>query len=367
MINGALKSLSPRVPWGRHSRSMSDLGDHGGYAGEESYVDYELWSQRTDAELEREDFARLNLMAAQGLRGAERLDIDAYCLKLDEWAELVRVATAKLLPKFRARPNEYGETPGRFRMLVMMTILQRDLGVKYDLSCSTGDVDYFDARPWFIHGPIDGRGGTCVSLPMLFLAVGRSLGYPLFLCEAYQHYFLRWEGAAPNCAKERFNIECTCQGFKPCDDEHFKSYPRPIPPLRLKQGYLLRNHTPREYLAALFLQRSQCLFDQWRFLPACEAATYAARLRSKHPGYKGTWATMTMALGPLRGLLPQIAAGHLPTKIDIEDSPTMEPWRRHHRPFVVEDINRLLRRLRRRPEDYGFRIVPIQSNVDPQA
>lgn len=324
-------------------------------------MDYEFWSQRSDDDLEREDFGRLNLLAASGLRGAERLDVEAYCHRLDQWAGLVRSATAKMLPKFHDHPGRYGRTPGRFRMLVMFTILQRDLGVKYDLSCAVGDVDYSSARSWFIHGPMDGHGGTCVSLPMLFLAVGRRLGYPLYLCEAREHYFLRWEGKLPGQSRERFNIECTSQGFTPHDDEHFKHRPKPIPPERLNQGIVLKNHAPRQYLAALFIQRSNCLFDQWQLLPACEAAYHAHQLWPEHPGIAGSWAIHTMARDVLLPVLPQIARGEVPVSFDCTCGPVAEPWRRHIRPLVVEDVNRLLRRHHRRLADERRAPREVQS------
>ena len=45
----------------------------------------------------------------------------------------------------------------------------------------------------FIHGIIDGPGGTCASMPVLYVAVGRRLGYPLKLVEARGHLLLRWD------------------------------------------------------------------------------------------------------------------------------------------------------------------------------
>lgn len=43
---------------------------------------------------------------------------------------------------------------------------------------------------------------------MLYVAIGRRLGYPLKLVECKGHLFVRWEDA-----KERFNIEGTSRGL----------------------------------------------------------------------------------------------------------------------------------------------------------
>jgi hypothetical protein len=45
----------------------------------------------------------------------------------------------------------------------------------------------------FLHGLTQGRGGTCLSMPVAYVAVGRRLGYPLKLVTAKGHLFARWE------------------------------------------------------------------------------------------------------------------------------------------------------------------------------
>jgi hypothetical protein len=52
------------------------------------------------------------------------------CLnKLDEWARKVRDFTARMYRTYRRRPLEYGRSEAYFRILAMITHLQRDLGV----------------------------------------------------------------------------------------------------------------------------------------------------------------------------------------------------------------------------------------------
>ena len=80
-----------------------------------------------------------------------------------------------------------------------------------------------DVQDLFLHGLVNGTGGTCVSMPVLYVAVGRRLGYPLKLVTTAEHTFLRWENADSG---ERFNIEGTCRGYGRETDEHFRAWPR---------------------------------------------------------------------------------------------------------------------------------------------
>lgn len=61
-----------------------------------------------------------------------------------------------------------------------------------------------------------GGRGTCSSLPPLYVAIGRRLGYPLKLVKSFAHLFARWD----NGAGERFNIECTARQFVSHPDEY---------------------------------------------------------------------------------------------------------------------------------------------------
>jgi hypothetical protein len=58
------------------------------------------------------------------------------------------------------------------------------------------DGFFADPSKVFLHGLLGPeRVGTCSSLPVLYVAVGRQLGYPLKLVTAKGHLFVRWEGA----------------------------------------------------------------------------------------------------------------------------------------------------------------------------
>jgi hypothetical protein len=168
-----------------------------------------------DAELAQVDIARMNLLCADGLPGSESLDIDAILTSLADWAKRVRFDTDRHLYKFRRNPGEYENSEAYYRMAMLVTVLQQDLGVRYNLE-RMRDIDFTNSKDLFIHGMVnDNNGGTCVSMPVLYASVGRRLGYPLKLTTTHAHVFLRWEGLqhANPAWRERRNIEGSSSGM----------------------------------------------------------------------------------------------------------------------------------------------------------
>src|SRR5262249_22714889 len=148
------------------------------------------------SELAQRDLAEVNLACAEGLPGAEQIDVVGCLRRLDTWAQRVAQETERLLPQFHRKRSSYGNSDGYFRSLVMVTVLQRDLGVRYNREKIPEKVA-LDTEDTFIHGAIQGNGGTCASLPVVYAAVGRRLGYPLRLVQArtekWGHFFVRWD------------------------------------------------------------------------------------------------------------------------------------------------------------------------------
>jgi hypothetical protein len=109
-------------------------------------------------------------------------------------------------------------TEGFFRMIMMGVVLAEDFQVRHapDKIASAaeahiGDGFFADARDVFLYGLTGSeRRGTCSSLPVLQVAIGRRFGYPLKLVTTKGHLFVRWEGA-----HERFNIEAAGRGVTP--------------------------------------------------------------------------------------------------------------------------------------------------------
>lgn len=86
----------------------------------------------TPDQLSKQDIAAANLRCAEGLPGSENLDIPRCLFTLDQWAKQVSTYTARCLPNFYRNPGDYNNSVNYFRVLALVTVLQRDLEVHYD-------------------------------------------------------------------------------------------------------------------------------------------------------------------------------------------------------------------------------------------
>ena len=76
-----------------------------------------------------------------------------------------------------------------------------------------------DPYDLFLHSVIDRRRGYCLSLSILYLAIGERLGLPLYGVVVPGHFFVRYDDG-----KIRFNIETTSKGQSAGDDEYIKKF-----------------------------------------------------------------------------------------------------------------------------------------------
>ena len=72
----------------------------------------------------------------------------------------------------------------------------------------------------FLHSVLDKKRGYCLSLSVLYLAIGERLGLPLYGVVAPGHFFVRYDDGQ----KVRFNIEATSNGGYAKDDYYIKEY-----------------------------------------------------------------------------------------------------------------------------------------------
>lgn len=234
-----------------------------------------------DDELGRLDVGAVNLSCAVGLPGTEGFDFGRCRLLLDEMARRVAQETDRCFHLFRRRPQEHDYSEDRFRALALTTVLQRDFGLRYakDL-LELKDGPYFrDPANLFLHGALQGRG-TCASLPVAYLAVGRRLGYPLKMATTWQHLFLRWEGDG-----KPFNIECTAHGFVSHPDTFYLTWPRPLTPQQVERFWVLRSCTPRQELAIFLNHRGLCWLENNCFREAVGAFANACELDKENWSY----------------------------------------------------------------------------------
>ena len=221
----------------------------------------------SDEELARFDPAAVDLACAVGLPGSERLDIPACLAWVDHAAAWVRHQTDATFDKLRRSPETYENSEGIFRVMAMMSVLWRGLGVHYNQERIDDPDQFTDSRDDFIHGIIEGRGGTCASLPVLLVAVGRRLGYPLKLVTTARHLFARWDDPAG----ERFNVEINKTGMNTHPDEYYLTWPVDIRGMKWRtETKFLRSLTLREEVAHAWSKRGHNLLANRRLKEAAD-------------------------------------------------------------------------------------------------
>ena len=196
-----------------------------------------------DAALDRMDPLEVDLAVARTIPGCESLDVAAYKKTVDQWAEHVRAETERHLYKFHEKPGDYKNSPAYFKSLLLTTIVGQDYKVGYDVQA----VAFDDPRDLFVHGVIDQRRGTCVSLPVLYMAIGHRLGYPIRAVTVAKHIFCRWDDTRTG---ERLNIEAAnAGGLVDHPDEYYLSWPTKCEPKDVETGGVLKSLSMREFLA----------------------------------------------------------------------------------------------------------------------
>jgi hypothetical protein len=225
-----------------------------------------------------------NLLCATNLPDTANLNLTQCFHTLILWVDNVRSATERQLFRFHQHPSEYQNSEAYFRVLVLITVLQRDLGVTYhpNLKDATErNLSHQTSRELFLHGLLDGdKLGTCANMPVLYAAVGRMLNYPIYLVRAAGHVFCRWHD---NSTGERFNIEGSGRGLNTHPDSYYQSWPQPLSPLEVQNGVFLRNLDPAEELSLFMSLRGQFLEDTGYLHEAITSHAHALQLAPADP------------------------------------------------------------------------------------
>jgi len=256
----------------------------------------------TPEELAGVDIAETNLLCATGLKGADGLDVGRCLLRLDEYAQWVRHYTEQSLWDFLRRPHDFKNSEARFRVLLLISVLQKEYGVHYNEQ-GERTCDFSNSKNPFIHGMIDdANGGTCASMPVMYVAVGRRLGYPMKLVLAKTHVFARWDNPKTG---EQFNVEGTNARFDAHPDSYYRNWPYPISDEEVQQGWYLKSLTPSEELAVFLQNRAHCLIDSGRFSEARAAFVHSFRLAPHNPLGRVQIASVTRPRGLGRAVSTQ--------------------------------------------------------------
>ncbi len=254
-------------------------------------------------ELSRLSLDFLNLLCASGLPDTADLDIPACLKTLAGWTGHVRQETERNLRRFQRDPGQYRDSEAFYRVIMMVTVLQQDCGVCYDPDCIKSSL-FLDSGEGFLHGVLSARRqGTCANLPVLYAAIGRRLGYPIYLCLARRHVFCRWTSKDK---RERFNIEGSGVGLTTPEDDYYLNWPQPISPREVELGHFLRNLDPQEELGMFMATRGHCLLDRRYVSEAIVAYAHAHRLAPAQPHY------FSFLLGAINQEMQERHQGKLP-------------------------------------------------------
>lgn len=233
------------------------------------------------------DIGVLNMLCAQGLPGAEDIKIADYQATLDQWAQRVKSETERNFHRFREDPAYYYNSEAFYKMLMMAVVVYEDLGIRYNpkwiapASETRADDHFFaDAHDVFIHGMIGPqRMGTCSSMPVFYIALGRRLGYPLKLAKTRQHLFMRWDSPT-----ERFDMDATGKGIDRYDDDYYRKWPFPITEQEIQEEDYLKSLSSQEELSVFLSIRGACLRENGFYGDA--TAAYQAAFQCA-PNWKG--------------------------------------------------------------------------------
>ena len=232
----------------------------------------------------------LNLLCAKGLPGSEDLDIPKCLKTLKEWAKYIDKETKRYLNRYYSNPEKYYNSLPYFKVLIMMTVLHEDMGIRYnpDLikpgrSLEEMKKNYTkNSRDVFIHGLLTGkRQGTCASMPVLVVALGELLNYPLKIVSCKGHLFVRWDDN-----KEIFNFDVTGGGVQLKSDKFYINWPYPLSKKELAQGFYMKSLTHKEAYCAFLINRAGTLRANRRIREADMTARTALNLVPYVPIWK---------------------------------------------------------------------------------
>ncbi len=159
------------------------------------------------------------------------LDIQAYSVKIDQIVTAVRSLTQ-------------GSVDPDHRIRVLNTYLYLQWGMAYDFS----DLYVQKLKNRYINGILDNKKGSCVSMPLLYLAVSQRLGYPVYPVSVPDHIFLRYV----DFRLAQANIEATGGGGYSPDEKYIADLN--ISERGIEKGTYLKTLTYREFVGMLISQ-----------------------------------------------------------------------------------------------------------------
>ncbi len=332
--------------------------------------------QLTPAQLAKQDIARINLLCATDLHGSENLNVQQCLNILDEVAKQIEEATRKAISRYYQDPYFHKNySLNQFKIMAMISYVQNKLGWIYNpdlawppnektkrlLLQKTGE----SSQNAYVHGLIEPpHKGTCSSFPVLWVSLGRRLGYPLYVVQVNTHGFARWDDG-----KERFNFEAINGGASFPSDESYLMWPYPLTQEDLATGHYLKNHTIEEDFAYSLACRIQYL---WKVRDREGVALSALKIRELVPNdrefMKTVWAARHALTPPTARELnspPESQRATQQLLAQVMPDPEHRNYLSHNAPRFNEKLDQL-ESLRDAEMDERTIAIAAQSIPDPQ-
>ena len=185
------------------------------------------------------------------------------------------------MPAFYPNRAKYRNSLALFKGAYLGIAIEHDFNCTYNAELADsgamddrGSTRFFrNSSDIFICGLVNDGLGSCSSLPVLMVALGRRCGYPLHLVGCGGHLFCRWDDGT-----ECVNLEITCDGVNTHDDQHYMHWPRVITEEEIAEERYLKNYTSREMLGVFASLRGACLKEHGQYNEAL--ACYEVALKS---------------------------------------------------------------------------------------
>ena len=227
----------------------------------------------SDEVVDAHDIAEVNLRCSLGIN--ENIDhLYHDCLGLiGEWSTQLVDYTNSNYRLFQSKPESFDNSLETYQAIAMVQFVHTALRVHYNIELAEGEYNAIDSRNLFLTGVLAGRGGKCVSLPVLYAALGQRVGYPVAVAHTWEHFYCVW-GEGPSS----FCFEAAGNGFEKRSHNYYRNFLRPVTSHDEQANGFLRRLSYRELFAHFADQRSNCLQEQFRFDEALEANFLAHRL-----------------------------------------------------------------------------------------
>jgi len=235
------------------------------------------------------DLTLANWLVAADIPEFRGVSREAYFAQLDAMTEHVRqdMEGMQRAGWHGTNPNDPDTRCCRFcSAIIRLRLTYSEEFRQEDLTVAQTKALYSDANNIFLAGLLRSRHGSCVSMPLIYLVIGRRLGLPVHLVTVGKHCFIRWEQPG-----YRMNIEPTItEKIAMTPDDSVYLDVEKITGDHLS-GNQLRNLTAREVVAELFFARAGYwiakgakYYDQ-----LCADVSRAHQLSPDDPGIRGLY------------------------------------------------------------------------------